>query len=84
MDTILRPIVESAGYRVIASGSPEADAAEVVIVGDREMQITSGSARIVRLRSEPEPSGLGDNSIHRYDRTALIGALGRAARGKKG
>jgi two-component system, chemotaxis family, sensor kinase CheA len=84
MDTILRPIVESAGYRVVASGTPEADIADLVIVGDNPVAPLSESARVVRLRSDPEPADRNDDSIHRYDRAALIGALGRGARGRKG
>jgi two-component system chemotaxis sensor kinase CheA len=83
MDTILRPIVESAGYRVVASGDPEAEAAEVVIVAGTEPPALP-AARIVRLRAEPEPAGKDDDSIHRYDRAGLIGALSRGARGRKG
>jgi two-component system chemotaxis sensor kinase CheA len=84
METILRPIIESAGYAVVASDDARADGAAVVIVSDEEPQVAKGAARIVRLRSDPEPSGKNDTSIHRYDRAALIGALGRGARARKG
>ena len=84
METMLRPIVESAGYRVVASGTPEAEAAEILILADGEPDLGGGSARIVRLRSDPQPADKEDDSIHRYDRAALIGALARARGGKKG
>jgi two-component system chemotaxis sensor kinase CheA len=84
METILRPIVESAGYRVVAGSSSEAGEAELVILGEDEPEVANGSARVVRLRSAPEPSGRNDTSIHRYDRAALIGALGRGTRRKRG
>ena len=41
-----------------------------------------GKARIVRLRSDVAQSGGKDGSIHRYDRAALIGALGSRKRKK--
>ena len=77
MDTILRPIVESAGYCVIRAGDAGADRAEVVILAEDEAPPPeAGEAKIVRLRSEVAESGGTDGSIHRYDRAALIGALG--------
>jgi two-component system chemotaxis sensor kinase CheA len=85
METLLRPIIECAGYRVIDSDHPEAATAEVAIVGDGEPAASEGSARILRLRNAVEPNGRNDTSIHRYDRAALLGALGRGgARRRKG
>jgi two-component system chemotaxis sensor kinase CheA len=84
METFLRPIVESAGYRVVDSGDALAAGAELVIVAGGDAPAANQAARIVRLRNEPEPAGKNDTSIHRYDRAALIGALGRGTRVKKG
>jgi two-component system chemotaxis sensor kinase CheA len=83
MDTILRPIVESAGYCVLRAGEEGADRADIVILAEDEPPPpAAGDARIVRLRSEVARSGGKDGSIHRYDRAALIGALGGRKRGK--
>jgi two-component system chemotaxis sensor kinase CheA len=82
MDNMLKPVVESAGYRVVRSGEPGSEAADIVILTeDEDSPPAAGEARIVRLRSEP--SGRKDGSIHRYDRAALLGALGGPKR-KKG
>jgi len=83
MDTILRPIIESAGYSVLRSGEQGADRAEIVIVTeDSQPPQVDGNARIVRLRSDVARTGGKDGSIHRYDRAALIGALGSRKLGK--
>ncbi|MGZ8998403.1 MAG: chemotaxis protein CheW, partial [Allosphingosinicella sp.] len=83
MDTILRPIVESAGYCVVRAGEQGADRAEIIILAEDETPPSVGEdATIVRLRSDIARSGGKDGSIHRYDRAALIGALGNRKRGK--
>ena len=77
MDTILRPIIESAGYRVLRAGDPGSEAAEMVILSDDDSAPpVAGQARILRLRSDLGDAGGKDGSIHRYDRAALLGALG--------
>jgi len=78
MQTILRPLIESAGYRV--GGSAEAAAADLLIVGAESGEIPAGTP-VVRVRAAAEPGGEGDDSVHRYDRAALLGAL-QAARKK--
>jgi len=77
MEAILRPLVESAGYMVVASGSAASEAAAVVIVSDDAAETPlPGGARLVRVRSAPE----GDHdSVHRYDREALLAALAGGA-----
>ncbi|HEY0414403.1 MAG TPA: chemotaxis protein CheA [Allosphingosinicella sp.] len=77
MDTILRPLVEAAGYRV--GGPAEAAAADLVIVS-AETEDVPDAARVLKLRSRAEPLGKKDDSIHRYDRAALLDALGAARR----
>lgn len=73
MDSILRPLVESAGYEVLASGAPGSEAASIVIASDQAGDVApSLGARLVRIRAEAE--GRSD-SIHRYDREALLAAL---------
>jgi two-component system chemotaxis sensor kinase CheA len=76
LDTFLRPIVEASGYRVVRPDEPEAESAELVIVADEEAPAArAGSARILKIRSAADPAGPGDDSIHRYDRAALLTAL---------
>ncbi|HEX8378945.1 MAG TPA: chemotaxis protein CheW, partial [Allosphingosinicella sp.] len=79
MDSILRPLVESAGYTVVASGEAGSEAAAIVIAGAEagEADAPSG-ARIVRLRAEAEGEG-----VHRYDREALLAALAGEDRSKR-
>jgi two-component system chemotaxis sensor kinase CheA len=89
LDTILRPVLEGAGYRVARPGDPGADAAETIIrlaeEEDGAAPSHPASARVVRIRSRAEPLGDGDESIHRYDRDAILKALAapRAKRGRK-
>jgi two-component system chemotaxis sensor kinase CheA len=78
MQNMLRPIVEAAGYRVIADDDPS-DADLVIATDDDQV---GEAARAIVLRSEPEPSGKKDQSIYRYDRAALVMALKSAAGGK--
>jgi two-component system chemotaxis sensor kinase CheA len=74
METILRPLVESAGYRVVSCTAAEAAGAAVTIAAP-ETEAAGAAGRIVRLRARPEPLHPGDDSIHRYDREALLAAL---------
>jgi two-component system chemotaxis sensor kinase CheA len=73
MEAILRPLVESAGYSVVASGSPESAGASVVIASAETGESPApDGARLVRLRTTPEGD---EDSVHRYDREALLAAL---------
>jgi two-component system chemotaxis sensor kinase CheA len=82
MATILRPLVESAGYRVISPDDAEAARAEIVIAAaEDEAPPVAAGARLLRLRAAAERNGRKDDSIHRYDRAALLAALAREARG---
>lgn len=82
MDHILRPIVESVGYRVVRHGEVEEDAIDVLIVGSDHQPTFDLAGRILRIRSSPEHAGDGDDSIYRYDRPGLLTALGQSARRK--
>ena len=80
MQNMLRPIVEAAGYRVVS----EADEYEVDLAILSEA--SSGdltAARIIRLRSEPDPTSAKDETIYRYDRAALLMALKSAGAGRR-
>jgi two-component system chemotaxis sensor kinase CheA len=81
MEAILRPLVESAGYRVVASGSAGSEAASVVIASaEAETAAAPAGARLVRVRAAAEGS---DDSVHRYDRDSLLAALAGEAPGKR-
>jgi two-component system, chemotaxis family, sensor kinase CheA len=80
MDSILRPLVESAGYTVVASGAPGSESASVVIASEEaEMPAPSG-ARLVRIRASAEGES---DSVHRYDREALLAALAGEVRPRR-
>jgi len=82
METMLRPLIEGLGYRVVAAADDvEAD---LVIVADEPPPSTTSPAEILRLRASPEPSGDADDSIYRYDRAALLDALGAAGGRRNG
>jgi two-component system chemotaxis sensor kinase CheA len=77
MEAMLRPLVESLGYRVVAAR--EGVAADILILSEESEGAGPVKAgQVVRLRSRPE-TGTGEDSIYRYDRAALIGALSRNA-----
>jgi two-component system chemotaxis sensor kinase CheA len=80
MDAILRPLVESAGYEVVASGAPGSESASIVIAAEDSETAAPSGARLVRIRAEAE--GQGD-SVHRYDREALLAALAGEAPSKR-
>ena len=69
---MLRPLIESLGYRIGKAGDP------VDILIALEDQDVPEDVNVVRLRSAVE----GEDSVYRYDRAALIGALA-AAKGRK-
>ncbi|MGN6154261.1 MAG: chemotaxis protein CheA [Sphingomicrobium sp.] len=71
MQNMLRPIVEAVGYRVV--GEEHDGVADLVITS--EPKKAGKAARTIVLRSEPEASGKGDDSIYRYDRAGLLMAL---------
>ena len=81
MQNMLRPIVESAGYRVV--GDDEEAEADLVIASDDADVPENDAARLIRLRATPETAGRADDSIYRYDRAGLLMALKTAAGGKK-
>jgi two-component system chemotaxis sensor kinase CheA len=82
MANILRPIVESAGYAVVPAGTGAL--ADIVIASAGEGTEAAGAGEVIRIRSSLEPADDNDDSIYRYDRTALLSALSRRAQGRKG
>jgi len=68
IDNMLRPLIESLGYRIARAGDP----ADIVIA--LEDDEVPAHAKVVRIRASAE----GEGGIYRYDRAALIGALSAA------
>lgn len=81
MDNILRPLIESLGYRVVTAGADVA--ADIVIASaEADAEAPPASGDVLRIRARPEP-GEHDDSIYRYDRAALISALARHGKDRK-
>jgi two-component system chemotaxis sensor kinase CheA len=83
MENILRPIIEGAGYRVVAADSAEAQEVDVLIASAEGEPAPLAAGQIVKIRAHPEPNADHDDSIYRYDRAGLLSALSRVA-GRKG
>ena len=84
MQNILRPLIEAAGYRTIASDDAAAAAADLVIAAAEADAGTPASGDILKIRATPERSGEDDDSIYRYDRAGLLTALRVHASRRKG
>lgn len=77
IETMLRPLLEGLGYRIVTAG--EGVTADIVIAGtDNDDAAAAEGAEVLRLRASPEPANEEDGSIYRYDRAALLSALGAA------
>ncbi|HYG67414.1 MAG TPA: chemotaxis protein CheW, partial [Anaeromyxobacteraceae bacterium] len=73
MRNFLAPIIEAAGYTIVAEGP-----ADIAFVDGEIVDGSEGEARkAIRLRSAPGTGGAAD-SIYRYDRAGLMAALLRA------
>jgi two-component system chemotaxis sensor kinase CheA len=81
MDNMLRPMIESLGYRVVEAAPGVV--ADVVIASaeDDGEAIVPASGTVLRIRARPD-GGDKDDSIYRYDRAALITALSSAGKGR--
>ena len=75
MANVLRPLVEAAGYRVVAE-PPAGDPVSVVLALDAAEPAEAGTAPVLRLSSDPTPR---PGHIYRYDRAALLAALERSS-----
>ena len=74
MASFVRPLLESAGYRV-ATEVPPGEAPAVVLSNEGGAVESTGPAPVVRLRRRKAAAGKGDDSIYRYDRAGLLSAL---------
>jgi two-component system chemotaxis sensor kinase CheA len=80
IDNMLRPLLESLGYRIAKAGE---DGADVVIALEGD-ETGEADARVVRIRARPALASAKDDSVYRYDRAGLIGALHAAKGGRRG
>lgn len=75
IETMLKPLLEGLGYQVVAAD--EGVTADLVIATSDAVEPPSTVAgEVLRLRASPDPVGAEDTSIYRYDRAALLSALG--------
>jgi two-component system chemotaxis sensor kinase CheA len=79
--TILAPLIESAGYRVVDERYE--GTADVAIATEASGQ-SSGAGSVITLCADPEQAGQVPGTLYRYDRAGLVAALaalrsGRAA-----
>jgi two-component system chemotaxis sensor kinase CheA len=84
MVNILRPIIQTAGYRVQLAGPGGNQSADLVIARAEEEVAAPAGGAIIRIRTTLEGNGEGDDSIYRYDRLALLSELNRRSRRAKG
>ena len=73
MRNFLGPIIEAAGYTIVAGGPADIAFVDGEIDEDEECE----ARKAIRLRSAPGTAGAGE-SISRYDRAGLMAALLRA------
>ncbi|WP_242146248.1 chemotaxis protein CheA [Sphingomonas sp. BAUL-RG-20F-R05-02] len=72
MTSFLKPVLESAGYRV-ATTLKGTDQPDVVLTMDATVLAVGTSVPVVRLRREPD--GAASGTVYRYDREGLLAAL---------
>jgi two-component system chemotaxis sensor kinase CheA len=78
MENMLRPLVESLGYQVVAAA--DGVTADLLIASaEAALPAAARAATILRLSATPA----GDDSIYRYDQEALLSALRQGAVGGK-
>jgi two-component system chemotaxis sensor kinase CheA len=72
MRNFLGPIVEAAGYRIVAGDEP----ADIAFIEAEESSADANIRKAIRLSDRPD--GVHGDGIYRYDRAALMAALLRA------
>lgn len=83
--TILAPLVSSAGYDISDEfGTPQSDSgdSDVLIVFEEDYEVARAldwqfTSPVIRLRNLPQ-ANTEDETIYRYDRDGLLGALSKA------
>ncbi|WP_422061720.1 chemotaxis protein CheA [Sphingopyxis sp.] len=78
----LAPILQNAGYRVVAESSEEtADVLLCLIGDDGACAHAGGEVPVIRLRASVAAASPDDDTVYRYDRGALLDALRRRVGG---
>jgi two-component system chemotaxis sensor kinase CheA len=81
MENMLRPLIESLGYQVVPAG--DGVQADIVIASaEAPPPPAPAGRRFLRLRTTAQAGADSGGTIYRYDRAALLDALGGA--GKRG
>ncbi|WP_174273468.1 chemotaxis protein CheA [Sphingomonas bacterium] len=80
---LLAPLLAAAGYRVAFDEGVAADAIDVVIATRGELLPQGIKAPVVRLRETIMADATGDQTVWRYDRDALLQAVGRATQASR-
>jgi two-component system chemotaxis sensor kinase CheA len=81
MASFVRPLLETAGYRVATQLAP-GETPAVVLSADEASADLAARAPVVRLRNRRAAAGAGDDSVYRYDRAGLLSALEARVAGK--
>ena len=71
--SILRPMVEAAGYRIVGAGSGEAVDVAITMGGEEPAPLHAG--QVIILTSDPDAADHKGGVIYRYDRGALLESL---------
>jgi two-component system chemotaxis sensor kinase CheA len=80
--TILAPLIESAGYRVVDDNFE--GSADVTIATEAGAELPDAAGPVITLCADPERAAQLPGALYRYDRAGLVAALtalrsGRAA-----
>lgn len=75
VQNFLRPLAESAGYRIAESDDETADIAIAI-----DSTAAEKAAHVIRLRASREPGSDEPDSVYRYDRDGLAAAFAAARR----
>lgn len=81
MASFVRPLLETAGYRVVTQ-LPAGETPAVVLSASEAPAELAAEAPVVRLRNRRAAAGAGDDSVYRYDRAGLLSALEARVAGK--
>lgn len=71
--SILRPMIEAAGYRIVGAGSEEA--VDVAIAMGEQAPAPLHAGQVITLTSDPGAADQEGGVIYRYDRGALLASL---------
>ena len=82
VDRMLQPLVAAAGYR-LANDPDEAADVTIALADTADAIDASATGRVIKIHSDPDAASANDDSVYRYDRAALEGALRKARIGDR-